>query len=311
MKCRDAREIINSYIDNGLDPEKDKMLMEHVAKCHRCSEELRFLIEYKKTVKEIRPVKAPANFMEELNKRLESEERGRFSRLFHDAVTAWRRFTFPLEAAGVIAVALLIFFLYTPLFHGVKKTATWQEDESVTERATDRATERKGDVPPSIEKRREGLYLSVPAGKKLSESGKAESSGEDKGVNAADDILHEKNSRSAEKSLYEYERGAAKESISEIIKKDEEPTERKRRAVSSDSKAVVTADITPESIISSYGGVIISRTNPGDRSVRYTVKIEKYRLSDLSAELKNRYSATYRVTGSSGSALTVEFSIRE
>ncbi|HPF04967.1 MAG TPA: zf-HC2 domain-containing protein, partial [Spirochaetota bacterium] len=114
MKCRDARELINSYIDNGLDPEKDKFLMEHVKKCSRCSEELRFLIVYRKTVKKIKPVKAPAGFMSELNKRIELEQNSLFRNYFNKTLDAWHHFTFPVEAVGVIAVALLIFFLYTP-----------------------------------------------------------------------------------------------------------------------------------------------------------------------------------------------------
>ena len=158
MKCKDARELINSYIDNGLDPEKDSLLMEHISQCSRCSEELRFLMEYKKAVKEIKPVKAPAGFMTELNRRLELEKSGVLRRLFNVTLDVWRDLTFPLEAAGVIAVALLIFFLYTPLFHGTRKMSTFNEEQVATETKSgsmnEQIIEKRKLLPPAAEKKR-------------------------------------------------------------------------------------------------------------------------------------------------------------
>lgn len=318
MKCRDARELINSYIDNGLDPEKDKFLMEHVEKCSRCSEELRFLIEYRKTVEKIRPVKAPDYFMVELNKRLAFEERGTLRRLMHEAFTAWRRFSFPLEAAGVIAVALLIFFLYTPLFHGVKKMTTYNEEQVLPGSRTDQAAERRKLLPHIKEKKE--MKNSTPMKQELNlverdkASTKSESSREEEGAGAvADDSISGFSRNAAEKSLSDndFKSMDTKESIQESAKKDLPAGGLKRKSAASESRTGIAADISPEKIISGYGGTILARKNLTENSRLYTVKISAERADALIEKMKSRYSAAGIIKERSGDTVTVEFKITE
>ena len=76
MKCADAREMINSYIDNKKDPLKDPMLAEHIKSCPECRAEHEFLLKYRKVLSDIKPVHAPENFMQELHRKIELQKEG-------------------------------------------------------------------------------------------------------------------------------------------------------------------------------------------------------------------------------------------
>lgn len=320
MKCRDARELINSYIDNGLDPEKDHILMEHINVCHKCNEELKFLLEYRKTVSKIKPVKAPASFLHELNKRIELEKRSTFRRLYFDAVSAWRRFTFPLEAVGVIAVALLIFFLYTPLFHGVKKMTTWQEEQTVTETKSksinEQIIEKRKLLPPAAGKKESRESLSLSSEKITAEYDQAGDGEfreeEEKAPAYTEDSIAGMSKEAEERSMYDSDSDKSTTDVfrSESAKKDEAPREMKKKAVSANKISPPSPD-TPGRIITESGGVIKAKRQINDSAVKYTVKIEKTKLSTLSEKLKRNYNASYKITGSTGSTLTVEFVITE
>lgn len=314
MKCRDARELINSYLDNGLDPEKDKFLMGHVEQCHRCREELRFIIAYRKTVKEIRPVKAPAGFMAALNKRLELENKTGIRTLVNKALDAWNNFTLPLEALGVAAVALLIFFLYTPLFHGTKKISTFNEDQVVTETQSksidEQIIEKRKLLPPDIKKKEQKERLSVSSGKgaegfnnavtdSFSEEGKAPAVMEDSisgsSKDSADDSFYNKDTGKEEAEVYR----------SESVKRDDSHREMKKKTLSA-GEITRHSETTPERIIAEHNGLITKK-----EARKYTVRIEEDRLKGLSEKLKKNYSATYRIIKRSGSSITVEFFITE
>lgn len=310
MKCRDARELINSYIDNGLDPEKDKFLMQHIEKCGRCGEELRFLIAYRKTVKKIKPVKAPAGFITELNKRLALEKKSVLRNYFNRALDVWQHFTFPMEAVGVIAVALLIFFLYTPLFHGVKKSATYNEEQVITgTKSLDEQIKERRKLLPPAEKKKQRERLQVSSEKDVIEADKTDervSADEEENPAAIDDSVSGMSRRSAEDSIYEKDthRAAAGILKSESAKRDESPGEMKK-AVSAKEMSR-TSSITPEKIIAEFNGKIINK-NAG----RYTVKVQEENIQSLVKKLRKNYSSTYKIIGRSGGMLTVEFTITE
>jgi hypothetical protein len=310
MKCRDARELINSYIDNGLDPEKDKFLMQHIEKCSRCGEELRFLIAYRKTVKKIKPVKAPAGFVTELNKRLALEKKSVLRNYFDKALDVWQHFTFPIEAVGVIAVALLIFFLYTPLFHGVKKSANYNEEQVITgTKSLDEQIKERRKLLPPAEKKKKSERLQLSSEKDVTKADKTDervSADEEETPAAIDDSVSGMSRRSAEDSIYEKDthRAAAGILKSESVKRDESPGEMKK-AVSAKEMSR-SSSITPEKIIAEFNGKIINK-NAG----RYTVKVSEEKLQSLVKKLRKNYSSTYKITGRSGGMLTVEFTITE
>jgi len=312
MKCRDARELINSYIDNGLDPEKDKFLMEHVKKCSRCSEELRFLIVYRKTVKKIKPLKAPSGFMSELNKRIELEQKSLFRNYFNKTLDAWHHFTFPVEAVGVIAVALLIFFLYTPLFHNTKKISSFNEDQVFTETKSksmdEQIKEKRRLLPPAAEKKKRMKRPSVYSEKDITGAEETADSifmDEDKSSAVLDDTAPVRSSQKTDKALYDYDSDKAAGAISTESVKKEEAAENRRKSGSA-NEIRRASSVTPEMIINESEGTIVIKS-----SGRYIVKIEEDKLSALADKLKRYYSATYKITGRSGSTLTVEFLISE
>jgi hypothetical protein len=118
MKCRDAREMINSYLDNKIDPAKDKILAEHIDSCPKCKAELEFLLKYRKIISEIKPVPPPENFIYELHRKIEMETAETPIKKILQAITYFlSSYRFPLEAAGVLAVAAVVFFLYRPFFN--------------------------------------------------------------------------------------------------------------------------------------------------------------------------------------------------
>jgi hypothetical protein len=118
MKCRDDREMINSFLDNKIDPMKDKLLAEHIESCAQCKAELEFLLKYRKIVSEIKPVSPPENFIYELHRKIEMETAESPLRKFFQSMTYFiSSYRFPFEAAGVLAVAAVIFFLYKPFFN--------------------------------------------------------------------------------------------------------------------------------------------------------------------------------------------------
>ncbi len=310
MKCRDARELINSYIDNGLDPEKDKFLMQHIEKCGRCGEELRFLIAYRKTVKKIKPVKAPAGFIAELNKRIALEKKSTIRNYFNKALDAWQHFTFPIEAVGVIAVALLIFFLYTPLFHGVKKSATYNEEQVITgTKSLDEQIKERRKLLPPAEKKRQSERLPLSSDKDITEADKTDvraSGVEEETPAVINDSASGMNKKSAGDFIYDRDtdKAAAGALKSESAKRDDSQGEMKK-AVSA-KEISRSSSITPEKIITEFNGIILNK-NAG----RYTVKIKEKKLQSLVKKLRNNYSSTYKITGRSGSTVTVEFIITE
>jgi len=117
MKCKDAREMIYSYFDNKTDPIKDKILAEHITSCRDCRSELDFLISYRKLLKEVKPVTPPENFMYELHKKIELEKKVNPVKKFTPILkNFFGTFHLPIEAAGVLAAAAVLFFLYKPFF---------------------------------------------------------------------------------------------------------------------------------------------------------------------------------------------------
>jgi len=313
MKCRDARELLNSYLDNGLDPHNDKLLMDHFEKCSSCREELEFLLEYRKTVKEIKPVKAPAGFMEELRIRLEKEKKSPIRTLFHKTADIWHNFTFPIEAIGVAAVALLIFFLYTPLFHGTKKISTFNEEQVATDirpkSINEQINEKRKLLPPAADKKDQRERLSFSSDKDvpgMDKTAEGTTVAEEKNPAVLMDSETVPEKESSDDSIFDNiagNKGAEGVNRSESARKDEAPREFNKKSVTGNEVRRHSAE-TPEIIIAEYNGVIINKD-----AGKYTVRIEESRLKGLAEKLRRNYSATYRITGSSGSTVTVEFII--
>ncbi|HOP62817.1 MAG TPA: zf-HC2 domain-containing protein [Spirochaetota bacterium] len=329
MKCRDAKELLNSYFDNGLDPAKDPVLMEHIRNCPECRKELLFLAEYGKTIKEIKPVKAPQNFMAELHEKLEAKKRGRFNRDFSNALEAWRNFTFPREAAGIIAVAVLIFFLYSPMFRGGKEMKTYREDQPVITSPPELIIKEKKLRPLLEEKASEDERESVPSVKESikTETRAKKSAGRKR---ASENLIMDNISRSSgdsgeDLSLDDEASASIKEEADDLNKSDLQvkSESEKHSGMKSDSlkssegkfkyrRALKDREesYSPGGLISEYSLEVLDKKEEGD-SILFTIKIEEDRLEPLKDRLKDRYIIKSAITGKSGATLTVELILTE
>jgi len=117
MNCKDAREMINAYFDNNLDPMRDRLIAGHIQSCPGCRAELDFIVKYRNTLKNIKPVPPPDNFLPELYRKIElAGDKNPVNRLIEKIQYLGESLRFPVEAAGVLAIAAVIFFLYKPFF---------------------------------------------------------------------------------------------------------------------------------------------------------------------------------------------------
>jgi hypothetical protein len=109
MTCQDARPLLSALIDEAL-PERDRAACEeHVAECADCARELSRLRITVDLVRGIRPVRAPAGFVDRVVAAARAETRR--SRASHDVGRGWR-FNVPLSAAAAVLVAVIGVSLY-------------------------------------------------------------------------------------------------------------------------------------------------------------------------------------------------------
>ncbi len=111
MKCKDIRELIVSYLENGLDPETNRELQEHIKSCKDCSKELLYHKKYFTITKKLPEVPAPEGFLRELHVAIDKSVKSQtlIDRLFKPFIIK-----IPLEAAGVVALTVLVFFIFQP-----------------------------------------------------------------------------------------------------------------------------------------------------------------------------------------------------
>ncbi len=325
MKCRDARELLNSYFDNGLEPSNDKVLMEHIKNCPECSKELLFLMEYKKTLKGIKPVRAPQNFMAELRFKLEKEEAGGLKRTLDSALETLRNFTFPREAAGVIAVAVLIFFLYSPMFRGVKEMKTYREDQPVVTEPPELIVEEKKAKPLSAEKKDDNEMRSIPSVKKSVEFGTSKKRAIEEAVkeDLAMDSISGSSGASGENSLDDNDEAAAsgiEEPKEDRVEKAESEKRLRMKSTTrrrSESSLDPLSDITemkdfssPGNIIKEYSTEILDSREEENYTI-FIIKIEEEKLDVLIERLKERYVIDSSAKVKSGTTLTVKLVLTE
>lgn len=309
MKCRDARELINSYIDNGLEPEKDTFLMEHVKNCPGCGREMEILLAYRNVVKGIKPVKAPHNFMAELQRRIEAERGGRFRIFLTDAARSWMHFTFPYEAAGLIAVALLIFFLYTPLFRGDRPAETPGENRAaVTEGDVKRAVTDEGETP-----RKE-----ISAGKKNSlQSIRRENLSSKGPVDTEINLKTADEDRAPvgekKESVYETGKSAAGEYSAGSGSRDKfrSTAKAEKRSDTVNKAGRVEKFLSPGDIIAESGASVKKREVKDDGRVLYIVEVKESSLKTLTEKLEKNFNVSSKIISIKDNNATVEFTISE
>jgi hypothetical protein len=104
--CSDIRMLLSEYLDGSLEAKARALVQEHLNACPACREELDALKSLVKGVGSLESVKAPADFLDQLHRRME-----RHSRI--SKIKAWLfyplRVKIPLELAGAAALAFILF----------------------------------------------------------------------------------------------------------------------------------------------------------------------------------------------------------
>jgi len=123
--CPEIRNRLSEYLDDALDAKAKALAEEHLLACPDCREELDSLKALLKGLGSIKPVQAPADFLDQLHRRMErpsalSRMRDRF---FYPL-----RVKIPLQLAGA-AVTALILFSILPLQQSSIKMSTKPDQE--------------------------------------------------------------------------------------------------------------------------------------------------------------------------------------
>ena len=134
MKHGHVLHMLNDYVDGLLEEEMKAVVEKHLAACHSCREEFEHLCSVREKIGQLRRVSAPPGFIQSIYRRLETEQRSRFS---------FRTFFTPLHIrlpAGIAALAMaaiaLIFVLNVTAPRKMREMVPkrTQETETLVER---------------------------------------------------------------------------------------------------------------------------------------------------------------------------------
>lgn len=109
MECSEIKSLLSEYIDGTLDAETKELVDQHVLKCGHCRKELASLRALVQELGSLESVEPPKDFLDQLHRRL--EKRSRFSSLVRRLFIPLR-IKIPLQLAGAVAMAVLVFFVF-------------------------------------------------------------------------------------------------------------------------------------------------------------------------------------------------------
>jgi hypothetical protein len=112
MDCSEIKKFLDQYIDNYLSSEQSAAVKRHLVSCRDCSAELALLKKYRKEMASLKEVKAPADFLQQLNLRIDKQS---VLKKFTRTIFFPLKLKLPIEALGVIAVSVLVVILLNPL----------------------------------------------------------------------------------------------------------------------------------------------------------------------------------------------------
>ncbi len=116
MRCGKAHLLLDDYLRGTLASAERDAVAEHLVSCGKCSAELEFLKRYREGLASVPPLRAPAGFLAKVRDGIARDtaarpaaRRGIIGRLFLPL-----KIKLPLEAAGLLATAALVFVLVKP-----------------------------------------------------------------------------------------------------------------------------------------------------------------------------------------------------
>ena len=138
--CSEIRNLLSEYLDDALDAKAKALADEHLRTCPACREELDSLKSLVKGIGSLESVKAPADFLDRLHKRMERPSKISQMRewLFYPL-----RVKIPLQLAGAAVIALILFSIL-PLQQSSLKLHSKPEQEKKAEDTAYYADESRG-----------------------------------------------------------------------------------------------------------------------------------------------------------------------
>ncbi len=106
MKCGEIKERLSEYVDDILDPATKALVDQHLSACEDCQRELASLKALVSELEALDSVDPPKDFLDQLHERM--EVRSRFPKILRTLFLPMR-VKIPLEFAGAVAVAILVF----------------------------------------------------------------------------------------------------------------------------------------------------------------------------------------------------------
>jgi len=328
MKCKDALEMINSYFDNKIDPMKDKLLAEHINSCDRCRAELEFLARYRNILKTLKPVNPPDNFLTELHRKIEAEkERNPFRRIYKFLTDFSSSLKFPVEAAGVLAVATIVFFLYKPFFN--EKVYEHTSGISI-ESPVDNVPSKK--IAPGREYRKDtGKETIKEVGKKAvkekiivsknlytenrDESAEKEIVKHDSPVNGASDFSARKEIYAESAKSKEMKKSPSAGSEKSFIKDEDRSflAEKSddRETMTQKKSSSVKQDGGPENLFREFGVSVTKKDLSDSAKLYYRVNVPSGKYSPLIQKLKEKFQVEEIILNKSGSSIEIELFLKK
>jgi len=314
MKCRDAHEMMHSYFDNKTDPMKDKNLAEHINSCPKCRAELDFLINYRNILKNVKPVPPPDNFLSELHRRIESEKSENPVKRIIDALKVFlSNYNFHIEAAGVLAVAALVFFLYRPFFN-----------EQIPEKTSEYAIEsprsgtpvREETLKKSVEQDGAAVLKDMPSvSKEISPGAESIKDNPAEFEGADDNIATAKKSDYDSSEIGMMKKSRSAESEKSIVKSEEKAYV----AESMDTKTAAGRQEFPiqapesdiEKIFKDFNVSIIKRDLSRKDGLYYKVRVNSDMYTSLIKRIKEKYITEEKTLNKSKTYLEIELFLKK
>jgi hypothetical protein len=314
MKCRDAHEMMHSYFDNKIDPMKDKNLAEHIHSCPKCRAELDFLINYRNILKNMKPVPPPDNFLIELHRRIESEKSENPVKRIIDILKVFlSNYNFHIEAAGVLAIAALVFFLYRPFFNEQipEKTSEYEIESPRSETPAREETLKK-----SVEQDGAVVFKDMPSVSKEISPGAERIKDSPAEFESADD-----NIAAAKKSDYDssgigmMKKSRSAESEKNIMKSEENAyvTESMdtKTAAGRQEFPIQASESDIEKIFKDFNVSIIKRDLSRKDGLYYKVRINSGKHTSLAKAIKEKYIMEEKVINKKKTYLEIELFLKK
>jgi hypothetical protein len=111
MDCNKIKKYLDEYIENDLDKNISGIIKKHLSSCEKCTSEFAFQKNYRKEIDSLEKMKAPADFLQQLNARIDKR-----SKLYKISRTLFfpLRIKLPIEAIGAAAGIVLILLFIIP-----------------------------------------------------------------------------------------------------------------------------------------------------------------------------------------------------